>query len=158
LLLQGLADQARWHARVAFEEAQVAGHDLSLCFYFAEVANPIALITGDLDAAGRSASALMELSTKQSVTFWTGYGPCLQAVLLIRRGAFAAGATLLSNSLETFRRTGNQIYCMALLGSLAEGFAGAGQLAEARSVNDEALAESNRDGQGWYHPELLRIR
>src|SRR5262249_25948735 len=48
LLLQGLADQAKWHARVAFEDAQAAGHELYLCFYFAEVANPIAIMTGDL--------------------------------------------------------------------------------------------------------------
>jgi hypothetical protein len=157
LLLQGLADQARRHARTAFEEAQVAG-DLPLCFYFAEVAAPIAIMTGELDAAARSVAALIDLSTKQSVTFWTSCGPCLQAVLLIKRGEFVEGATLLSNSLETFRRTGNTVYYLALLGSLAEGLAGAGLLSEAQSTNDEALAESKRDGQGWYLPELLRIK
>jgi predicted ATPase/DNA-binding winged helix-turn-helix (wHTH) protein len=158
LLLQGLADQAKWHARLAFEDAQAAGHDLSLCFYFGEVAASIAIMTGDLDAAARSVSALIEISTKQSVTFWTSYGPCLQAVLLIRRGEFLEGATLLSKSLDTFHRTGNTVYYLALLGSLAEGLAGAGQLAEARSANEDALAESKRDGQGWYLPELLRIK
>jgi hypothetical protein len=78
--------------------------------------------------------------------------------LLIRRGKFIEGATLLSDSLEIFRRTGNKVYYLALLGSLAEGLAGAGQLAEARFTNDEALSESKRDGQGWYLPELLRIK
>jgi predicted ATPase/DNA-binding winged helix-turn-helix (wHTH) protein len=158
LLLQGLPDQAKRHARIAFEEAQAAGHDLSLCFYFAEVATPIAIMTGDLDAAARAVAALIELSTKQSVTFWTSCGPCLHAALLIRRGEFVEGASLLSNSLETFRRTGNKVYYLELLGTLAEGLAGAGRLAEARSTNDEALAESKRDGQGWYLPELLRIK
>jgi predicted ATPase/DNA-binding winged helix-turn-helix (wHTH) protein len=158
LLLQGLVDRAKWHARVAFEDAQATGHDLSLCFYFAEIANPIAIMIGDLDAAARSVSALTELSTRKNVTFWTSYEPCLQAVLLIKRGEFVEGATLLSNSLETFRRSGNTVYYLALLGSLAEGLAGAGRLAEALSANDEAFSESKRDGQGWYLPELLRIR
>jgi predicted ATPase/DNA-binding winged helix-turn-helix (wHTH) protein len=158
LLLQGFIDQAQWHAQLAFEEAQTIGHDLSLCFYFAEVANPIAIMTGDVDAAARSISALAKLSTTKNVTFWTSYTPCLQAVLLIRQGKFVEGAALLSNSLETFRRSGNTVYYLSLLGSLAEGFAGAGQLAEARSVNDEALSESKRDGQGWCLPELLRIK
>jgi predicted ATPase/DNA-binding winged helix-turn-helix (wHTH) protein len=158
LLLQGLVDPAKWHARVAFEDAQATGHDLSLCFYFAEVANPIAIMIGDLDAAARSVSALTELSTRKNVTFWTSYGPCLQAVLLIKRGEFAEGVTLLSNSLETFRKSGNTVYYLALLGSLADGLAGAGRLAEALSVNEEALSESKRGGQGWYLPELLRIK
>jgi hypothetical protein len=157
LFLQGLADQAKWHAQVAFQEARAAGNDLSLCFYFAEVATTIATMTGDLDAAARSVAALIELSTKQNVTFWTSCGPCLQAVLLIRRGEFVEGATRLSNSLEAFRSTGNMVYYLALLGSLAEGLAGAGRLAEARYANEEALVESRR-GQGWYLPELLRIK
>ena len=158
LIVQGLPNQAKRHARLAFEQAQVAGHDLVFCFYFAEVASPIAIITGDLDAAARSVTALIEVSTKQSATFWTSFGPCLQGALLIRRGEFVKGAALLSSSLETFRRTGNTLYYLPLLGSLAEGLAGAGQLAEARSANDEALAESKRDGLGWYLPELLRIK
>lgn len=191
LLLQGLADQARWHARVAFQEARAAGQassmaagastigagaiaaeqlkhrraireilqpDLSICFYFAEVAIPIAIMTGDLDTAARSIAALIELSTKQGVTFWANCGPCLQAVLLIRRGEFVEGATRLSNALETFRSTGNTGYYLALSGSLAEGLAGAGRLVEARSAIEEALAVSKRDGQGWYLPELLRIK
>jgi predicted ATPase len=41
---------------------------------------------------------------------------------------------------------------------LAEGLAGAGRLAEARSAIEEALAVSKHDGQGWYLPELLRIK
>jgi predicted ATPase len=158
LLLQGLADQAKWHGRIAYEEAEAAGNDLLLCLYFAEVAAHITIMTGDLDAAAHSIAALTELSTKQSVSFWTSCAPCLDAVLLIRRGEFARGAILLSKSLKTFRRTENAVYYLALLGSLAEGLAGAGQLSEAQAANDEALAVSRRDGQGWYLPELLRIR
>jgi len=158
LLLQGLADQAKWHARLAFEDTQETGHDLSICFYFSEVAHLIATLTGDFEAAARNVSALIEFSTKQSVMFWTGYGTCLQAALLIRRGEFVEGTAILSNSLETFRRTGKTVYYLTLLGSLAEGLAGAGELAKAHSVNEEALAESKRDGQGWYLPELLRIK
>jgi predicted ATPase len=158
LLLQGLADQAKWHARIAHDEAQAAGNELLLCLYFAEVAAHIAIMTGDFDAAAHSIAALTELSTKQSGSFWTSCAPCLDAVLLIRRGEFARGAILLSKSLKTFRRTENTVYYLALLGSLAEGLAGAGQLSEAQAANDEALAVSKRDGQVWYLPELLRIR
>jgi len=90
-------------------------------------------------------------------TFLTSYGSCLQAVLLIRRGEFAEGAALLSTSLAAFRRSGNKVYFLPLLGSLSEGLAGAGQLAEARSAIEEALSEARREGQGLYLPELLRI-
>src|SRR6185295_8917239 len=91
-------------------------------------------------------------------TIWTSYGPCLQAALLIRRGEFVDGANRLSHSLKTFRCSANTLYYLPLLGCLAEGFAGAGRLAEAQSTNDEALSESKRDGQGWCLPEFLRIK
>src|SRR5262249_31601317 len=100
----------------------------------------------------------IELSTKQGATFWASFGPCLEAVLLIRRGECVEGANLLSSALKTFTATGNMVYYLALLGSLAEGLIGAGLLAEAQSTVEKALAESKRDGQGWSLPELLRIR
>jgi predicted ATPase/DNA-binding winged helix-turn-helix (wHTH) protein len=139
LLLQGLADQAKWHARLAFEDAQAAGHDLTICFYFSEVAHPIATLTGDLEAAARNVSALIEFSAKQSLMYWTRYGPCLQAVLLIRRGEFVEGTALLSDSLETFRRTGKTLFYLTLLGTLAEGLAESGQVAKS-SVRERGSA------------------
>jgi len=115
-------------------------------------------LTGDLEAAARNVSALIEFSAKQGLMYWTRYGPCLRAVLLIRRGEFVEGTALLSDSLERFRKTGKTLFYSTLLGTLAEGLAGSGQLAKARSVNEEALAESKREGQGWYLPEFLRIK
>jgi hypothetical protein len=109
LLLQGLADQVRWHARVAFQEVQAAGQSSSLAAGASttEVAIPIEIMTGDLDTAAHSIATLIGLSNKRIVTFWADCGPCLQAVLLIRRGEFVEGATRLSNALEAFRSTGN---------------------------------------------------
>lgn len=158
LLLQGLVDQAKRHAQAALEDAQAAGDEISLCFYFGEVATPIALVIGDLTAAARFVSALIELSSKQSATYWTSYGPCLQAVLLLRGGELAEGITLLTSSLGAFRGIGQTIDYLSLLGALAEGLAEAGRLMEAQSTIEEALAESRRDGRGWYLPELLRIK
>lgn len=158
LLLQGLADQAKRHAQAALADAQAAGDEISLCFYFGEVATPIALVIGDLAAAAGSISALIELSSRQSATYWTSYGPCLQAVLLLRRGELADGITLLTSSLEAFRGIGQTIDYLSLLGALAGGLAEAGRCAEALSTIEEALADSRRDGRGWYLPELLRIK
>ncbi len=157
LMLLGLSDQGRRHARTALDEAQANGHALLLCFVYSQVTIPIAITMGDLTTAARSIEALTELAAKTGVTFWTSYGPCLRAVLLMQQGAVAEGTALMFEALENFRRSGNMVYYLPLLGIFAEGLAGAGRIPEARAANDEALAASKRDGQGWYLPELLRI-
>jgi len=46
----------------------------------------------------------------------------------------------------------------SLLGSLAQGLAGGGEIAQALATIDEALARSERDEEYWCIAELLRIK
>lgn len=49
-------------------------------------------------------------------------------------------------------------YHTALLGTLAQGLAGVGQVAHGLATSDEALAGSERDEEHWCIAELLRIK
>src|SRR4029077_1315102 len=83
---------------------------------------------------------------------------CLNGVLLIKRGEGGAGLPLLRDALEELRETGFVPHHPALLGTLAQGLAGRGEIAQGLATIDEALARSERDEEYWCIAELLRIK
>jgi predicted ATPase len=100
---------------------------------------------------------LNDLVTKHSVTVYKSLGPYLGGELLIRRGEFAAGSIVLRAALDRLPTTGGVKRRNSwFLGVLAEGLAGAEQLAEAFATIDEALAQADRSGQHWCIAELHR--
>ncbi len=157
LWLQGFPDQALRMAQDNVEEARAIGHELSLCFAL-DVAGTIALATGDLPGAERCVAMLAEHSAKHALGFWQGWSRGLEGQLLIGRGDFAAGLRCLRAGLDKLRETRFVLRTPALLGSLAESLAGAGQAADGLLAVDEALAHCERTGERWYTPELLRIK
>jgi predicted ATPase len=85
-------------------------------------------------------------------------GQCFQGKLLIGRGEFQAGSTVLRTAFDTCDRTGWTVWYPEFLGAFAEGLAGLGQFAEALTTIDQALARADRGGERWYVSELLRIK
>ena len=158
LWLQGFVDQAVDEARASFEAAQATHDELSLCWVLHYAVYPVTLMTGDLVAAERAAAMLNDFATNLNAAFWRIVGHCLKGKLLIRRGEFATGSVLLRTALDTCDRTGWTIGYPELLGALAEGQAGLGQLTEALAAIDQALAKADRDGELWCVAELLRIK
>jgi predicted ATPase len=159
LSLQGLLDQAIQNAQTSLADAQATDHALSICYALGDAVCPIALMTGELAAAERSLAMLNDLVTKHSVINYQALGPCLEGELLIRRGEFAAGSTMLRAALDRLPSTGGVKRRNSwFLGVLAEGLAGAGQLTGAFATIDEALAQLDRSGQYWCRAELQRVK
>jgi len=79
---------------------------------------------------------------------------------LVERGEFAQGLLVLRDAFETCDRTGWRLSYAEFKGVLALGLAGTGRLDEALVALDDAMAvdREGADGQGWYAPELLRIK
>ena len=82
----------------------------------------------------------------------------MKGALLIRRGDVTDGFEMLRAALDELRETGFVPYHTALLGTFAQGLAGAGKLAEGLAAIDEALTRSERDEERWCVAELLRIK
>jgi predicted ATPase/DNA-binding winged helix-turn-helix (wHTH) protein len=158
LLLQGFVDQAKHSAQVSLVDAQAKGDKMTLCLILGEVVCPIALMTGDLDAAERSAAVLIDLATTHSLTLWASFGRCLEGALLIKRGEVAEGSILLRAAVDAFPAAGQTVHLLGFLGDLAEGLAAVGRLTEAHATLDEALARYDRDGQLWCVAELRRVK
>src|SRR5580700_3338417 len=157
LALQGSMGTAIQNAHACLQAAQATDHKLSVCYALAEAVCPIALLTGDLATAARSVAMLNELVAEHSVTVF-GVGPCLEGELLIKRGEFAAGSSVLRTALDRYPTTGFKRRNSWFLGVLAGGLASAQRLTEAFAAIEEGLAQSDRDGQHWCIAELCRVK
>jgi len=157
LWLQGFPDQALRTAQENVEDARAIDHALSLC-YALEAACLVPLWIADLPAAERSVAMLLDHSARHALTVWHARGRCLNGVLLIKRGEIGGGLRLLRDALEELGETGFVPHHTALLGTLAQGLAGSGEIAQGLATIDDALARSERDEEYWCIAELLRIK
>jgi len=158
LWLQGCPDQARRAAERSVAQAQALNHSLSLCYSLGSAACPIALLAGDLTAAERSVSMLIELSARNVLALWHIMGRCFRGILDIKRGDHDVGLPLLGAALGALHESGFTLYHTAALAEFAEGRAAAGQIAGGHAAIDAALAQSQRNEERWCLPELLRIK
>jgi predicted ATPase/DNA-binding SARP family transcriptional activator len=157
LWLQGFPDQALRTAQSNAEDARAIDHALSLC-YALEAACLVPLWSGDWVAAERSVAMLLDHSARHALAVWHARGRCLNGVLLIKRGEVGRGLPLLRDALHELRETGFVPHHTALLGTLAQGFAGGGEIAQGLATIDEALTRSERDEEHWCIADLLRIK
>jgi predicted ATPase len=158
LCLRGFAHQAIDNAKASVEDVRASDNELSLRYVLGWALGPVALMTGDLAAAEGAVAMLTDLAARYQMPFWKTVARALEGTLLIRRGELAAGVVLLRGALETFGTTTNLVRNPDLLGVLAEGLAGLGQLPEALATVNEALERSDSTGARWCVPELCRIR
>lgn len=158
LCLQGFVDQAVDEAQASLQEALVRDHKHSICEVLRLAVYPVALMTGDIDAAEQAMATLLDIATSLGSPFWQIAGHCLKGRLLIKRGYFETGSALLRGTLDKWEKSGWTVWHPEFLGALAEGMAGLGQLAEAHATIEQALAKADRGGERWFVAELLRIK
>jgi predicted ATPase/DNA-binding winged helix-turn-helix (wHTH) protein len=169
LWMRGFAGRALQVAKASLEDAQIIDHKLSMCFALAEAVCPLHLMAGDIAAATRYITMLSELAARHSFVF-VRLAHCLQGVLLIKRGDAAQGSKLLRSAFEDLSGAGRTPHGSGIaidfttpvgsgfVADFAEALASLGNLAEASTVTDSALAQSRHEGVRWHMPELLRMK
>ena len=158
LWLQGFPDQAMSTAQRTIENARARDHTISLCYALSTAACPVALWVGDLAAAERYVSMLLDHSAKLAMAVWHAGGRCLKGALLLKRDRVDTGLQLLRAGLHELRETGSVPRYGTFLGVLAEGLAGTGHVAEGLATINQALERSERSEERWCIAELLRIK
>jgi predicted ATPase len=120
----------------------------------------IAPMIGDFATADREIARLIEVATRSNAHFWETAGHFLKGKLLVERGKFAQGLTVLRDAFETCDRTGWRMQYPEYKGALALAFAGTARFDEALGVLDDAMAAAGEgpNSQALYVPELLRIK
>jgi len=158
LWLQGFPDQAMATVQRTIERARANAHANSLCYTLARAACPVALWVGDLAAAQRYVSMLLDHSTKLAMAVWQAEGRCFKGMLLIKSGRDDTGLRLLRTGLDELRETGSVLSDSAFLCALAEGLAGIGRVAQGLAAVEEALVRSESSEGRWCIAELLRVK
>jgi predicted ATPase/DNA-binding winged helix-turn-helix (wHTH) protein len=150
LWIQGYADRAAKFAGQSLDEAGTLTHPVRLCIVLIYAA-PVFLWIGDWPAAEATIERLIAHAGRHSLAPYHAFGIGLKGELSLRRGDLNAGILLLRTCLDTLPAD------PVFTGDLAEGLAMAGQFDEAIAVIDEAIGHSERNGESFQTPEILRI-
>src|SRR5271155_1479534 len=158
LWLQGLPNQAMREAEGSVADAQASGHSLSLCYALGHAGCAIALLTGDLTAAQRHISMLLEHSARHELPVWQRLGRCFSGILSLRLGDHSSGLQLIGAAMDELRGAGIAAYCKSTVSEYAECLGRIGEIARGQAEIDEALAQCTRNEELWCLPELLRVK
>jgi predicted ATPase len=158
LWLQGYVDRAAHQAKTSLEEAQATQHKISICRVLYYAVFPIAFATGDVAGAERVAAMSIQFATTSNSAYWSVMARYLEGKLLIARSNFGKGTVVLRTALDACERTGWTRSSPDVLGALAEGLSGLGQVTEAMATVDKAISTADRGGERWCVADLLRIK
>jgi len=158
LWLLGLADQALSVVEHNVEEGRTSGHALTFCSVLGQGACPIALLAGDLDAAERYCTMLLEHTERHPIRLWNLWARAFRGLLISRRGDLATGLPLLRKTFELAGEARHLPRFLLPLGELAVCLGEAGEVSQGLATADEALARCDARDEGWYVAELWRIK
>ena len=158
LWLQGLPAQAMGVVRGNVEEGRTAGQPLAYCSVLGQAACPIAFMAGDLDAAEEYSALLADHTERYPVRLWNIWARCFQGLAMARRGDVAGGLRAMGAALAQAGEARFLPRFLLLQGEQALYLGQTGAVAPALSDLEQMLARSEAREEGWYLPELFRIR
>lgn len=155
--LRGFPEKGLDLAKQAVDEAAEHGQPVGICMALIYTA-PIFLWSGAFEEAGHCIERALAESARYSLAPFHGIALALKGELLILRGEPASGIPLLRGSLKTMEASQYNILPTVFSRALAEGLLRCGQLDEAQTMIDRALAMCERGGEIYVKPDLLRVR
>ena len=158
LWLLGLADQSLRVVERNIEEGRASGHALTFCSVLGQGACPLTFLAGDLDAAERYCTMLVEHTERHPIRLWNLWARAFRGVVMARRGDVPAGLEILRKELEPAGDARFLPRFLLPLGELAAGLGAVGEVAQGLVTVDEALARCEARDERWYEAELLRIK
>jgi predicted ATPase/DNA-binding winged helix-turn-helix (wHTH) protein len=130
LWLQGYPDQAMQAAVAAVDDGRSMDHALSLGYALSTAACPTALLVGDLAAADRFVTMLLDHSARYSFGPWSSWGRYFASRLVLLNGDASGGLQGMTAALHELRTTGFGLRYTAYLGEIAEALGSAGRIAK----------------------------
>ncbi|MET0679073.1 MAG: winged helix-turn-helix domain-containing protein [Bradyrhizobium sp.] len=155
--VRGDTVEAARTAKAAVDAATAIGHLVSQSNALALAFIPIALWTGDLDAAERHLTLLVDNLNRRDLASWAPLSQFFGAVIRHQRGD-ADAVDRMRIAVEAILASNFLIRAPMYLGMLAEAALQRGRAQLARSSIADAFAHAERQGEAWCEPELLRIR
>ena len=158
LWLLGSVDQAMKVVKRNLEEGRDSGHALTFCSVLGQAACPITFFTGDLEAADRHCTSLIDHTERHPIRLWNLWAHAFRGILVARRNGVAEGLPLLRKALESAGEARFLPRFLMPLGELASYLGETGEVDAGLVVVNEALARCEARDERWYEAELLRIK
>jgi predicted ATPase len=140
------------------EEGNAVGQALSFCSVLGQGACPIAYWAGDVDAAARYGTMLLDHTERHPIRLWNIWARCFNGLVRAKRGDIEAGLRELRGGLEQAGEARFLPRFLLPLGELAMFLGKAGETALGLETVDEALVRCDARDELWYLAELLRIK
>lgn len=158
LWLLGLADQALDVVARNVEEGRVSGHALTFCSVLGQSACPISYLAGDLDAAERYCTLLLDHTERHPIRLWNLWARAFRGMVMTRRGDLAAGLPVLRDALELAGDARFLPRFLLPLGEMASSLGRVGEVAQGLAAVDQALGRCEGRDERWCQAELMRIK
>jgi class 3 adenylate cyclase/tetratricopeptide (TPR) repeat protein len=113
---------------------------------------------GDVDAVRERARDALAVAKEQGFAFWIGWDEIMLGWAETASGNHEQGLEIMTRGLEAWRAVGSELGTTYFFALLADAQRTAGRLDEAWSSLDAADEISQRTGEGWWQPEVLRLR
>jgi tetratricopeptide (TPR) repeat protein len=155
--LGGFSDRAAETARMAIDEAIERDHPVDLCISMI-YATTVFLWRSDLDEAEQLIERLITHATRHALGPYRTIGRALTGELAIARGEHAVGVPILRRALSDMQAVQYHTLTSAFDRALAQGLLRSGEIDEASSVIDGAVARSEALAEPLGLSELLRVR
>jgi predicted ATPase len=139
-------------------DASAGGHAATLATTLAQGACRVALECGDFAAAGRFVTMLLELSARHELRFLHDLGRCFEATLIVKQGEVNRGLIQLRDTMNEPAVARHGVWFSSFLCDLGDAYRLAGDTGMGLETVDGALERTQRLGEGWCHPELLRLK
>src|SRR5215472_7738090 len=111
----------------------------------------------DVAQAGRSASDVIELSTRHNLPFWLAIGSILRGWVLSVSGESVEGISWIEQGIKDYRAPGSTLGLPYFLALKAEALFAANRSSEALEAVEEAEAIAQKCEARFWSPELQRL-
>ena len=153
----GYPDQALKRSREALHGTRELSHPFSLGTTLTNVVF-LDLLCREGRAAQEKSEEMIEFSRNHGFTFLEVGGANLQGGTLIEQGKPEEGIVQLRQGIATSNAIGFKLELPFLLGLLANGYKGVGQVEEGLRVVAEALTTVEKTGERMFEAELYRLK
>jgi class 3 adenylate cyclase/predicted ATPase len=113
---------------------------------------------GDVDAVRERARDALAVAREQGFEFWVGWDEIMLGWAQAVSGDGEAGLATMRRGLEDWRAVGSELGTTYFLALMADAQATAGRLDDAFASLDAADEVAGRTGEGWWAPEVHRLR
>jgi len=157
LWLLGYPEQALEQSRQAITRAEGLEHPFSVALALS-FAQWLHQFCHDVERTRETAERALAISTEQNFAFWIGWCRVLRGWTLAQQGQCEEAITEIQEGIVDWRAQGSELGCHYYFVLLAEAYTKAGQIDGALNALAEAQDFANATGEGYWAPEIPRLK